>query len=76
MLLTRRNILILLFLSFLQSTQLMADDEEGAGLNEATLKGLEWRSIGPAMRPGRDADIAIRGTDKSTWYVGVGSGGV
>jgi photosystem II stability/assembly factor-like uncharacterized protein len=46
------------------------------GLNEATLKGLEWRGIGPAFMSGRIADIAVDPTDRSTWYVGVGSGGV
>ena len=46
------------------------------GLNEATLKGLQWRSIGPAMMAGRIADIAVNQQDRSTWYVGVGSGGV
>jgi len=45
-------------------------------LNEATLKSLEWRSIGPALMSGRIADIEIDPSDKSTWYVGVGSGGV
>ena len=46
------------------------------GLNEATLKSLEWRGIGPAMTAGRIADIAINHENRSTWYVGVGSGGV
>ncbi len=34
------------------------------------------RSIGPALMGGRIADIAIHPSDRSTWYVGVGSGGV
>ncbi|HET6563953.1 MAG TPA: hypothetical protein VFG52_00965 [Xanthomonadales bacterium] len=46
------------------------------GLNEETLKGLEWRGIGPAFMSGRIADIAVDPTNRSTWYVGVGSGGV
>ena len=56
----------------------LAQDEEDAepGFNEATFSGLEFRSIGPALMAGRIADIVIDQTDASTWYVGVGSGGV
>ncbi len=55
-----------------------AADEEipEPGFNEATFKGLEFRSIGPAFMSGRVADIAIHPERQSTWYVGVGSGGV
>ena len=53
-----------------------AQDDEGPGFNEATFKGLELRGIGPALMSGRIADIAIDPSDSSTWYVGVGSGGI
>jgi photosystem II stability/assembly factor-like uncharacterized protein len=55
-----------------------AQDEETPepGFNEATFKGLEMRSVGPAFMSGRIADIVIHPTDKSVWYVAVGSGGV
>jgi len=54
-----------------------ADEEKPKpGFNEATFKGLEMRSVGPAFMSGRIADIVIHPTDKSVWYVGVGSGGV
>ncbi|NIM63548.1 MAG: glycosyl hydrolase, partial [Acidobacteria bacterium] len=54
-----------------------ADDEDvEPGFNEQTFKGLEMRSIGPAFMSGRISDIAIDPNDQSTWYVGVGSGGV
>jgi len=54
-----------------------ADDEKAEpGFNEDTFKGLELRTIGPALMSGRIADIAISPTDQSVWYVGVGSGGV
>ncbi len=46
------------------------------GLNDTTFKGLEWRGIGPALMSGRIADIAVDPTDRSTWYIAVGSGGV
>jgi photosystem II stability/assembly factor-like uncharacterized protein len=38
--------------------------------------GLTLRSIGPALMGGRIADVEVHPTDRSTWYVAVGSGGV
>jgi photosystem II stability/assembly factor-like uncharacterized protein len=52
------------------------DEKPEPGFNEATFSGLEMRSVGPALMSGRIADIVIHPTDKSVWYVGVGSGGV
>ncbi|NHF61350.1 glycosyl hydrolase [Flavobacteriaceae bacterium TP-CH-4] len=42
----------------------------------AAVSGLELRGIGPAMMGGRIADIAVSPTDRSIWYVAVGSGGL
>ncbi len=58
------------------SALLPAAEEIKPGLNESTFKGLEWRGIGPALMSGRIADIAFDPTDRSTWYIAVGSGGV
>ena len=41
-----------------------------------TWKGLELRSIGPALTSGRVNDIAVVAGDPSTYYVAVASGGV
>ncbi|MDH3576977.1 MAG: glycosyl hydrolase [Gammaproteobacteria bacterium] len=62
----------------LQLSLAFAVDEETPepGFNESTFEGLEFRSIGPAFMSGRIADIAIDPASQSTWYVGVGSGGV
>ena len=49
---------------------------ESPRLNAGALSGLRLRSIGPAVRSGRIADIAKDPTDPSTWYVAVSSGGV
>ncbi len=66
--------LLLLLLPAFASAQ---DDAKPApGFNEPTFKGLEMRSVGPALMSGRIADIVIHPTDKSVWYVAVGSGGV
>ncbi|WOJ97716.1 glycosyl hydrolase [Congregibacter brevis] len=53
-----------------------ADKDEAAVLSEATFEGLTLRNIGPAVRSGRIADLAIHPEDENTWYVAVGSGGV
>jgi photosystem II stability/assembly factor-like uncharacterized protein len=39
-------------------------------------KGLELRSIGPAVTSGRIVDIAVDPTDKERWFLAVASGGV
>ena len=52
------------------------EDTPEPGFNEATFKGLEMRSVGPAFMSGRISDIVIDPMDPSVWYVGVGSGGV
>lgn len=55
----------------------IADDkEDDKALSSATFNGLELRNIGPGFMSGRISDIAIDPDDTSTWYVGVGSGGV
>ena len=46
------------------------------GEDAATLRGLELRSIGPALMGGRIADVAVSPRDRSTWFLAVGSGGV
>ena len=73
-----KHFLLLAVLTLLLVTPLFAADDEPPepGFNEATFKGLEMRSIGPAFMSGRIADIAIDPTKQNTWYVAVGSGGI
>jgi hypothetical protein len=52
------------------------DDEEKSMMNAGTFKAFKLRNVGPAMKSGRIADIAIHPEDNNTWYVAVGSGGV
>ncbi len=52
------------------------DKEEKSPLNSATFSGFKARNIGPAMKSGRIADIAIHPENNNIWYVAVGSGGV
>src|SRR5262245_37474207 len=45
-------------------------------LTAALLKGLEFRSIGPAISTGRVQDIAIDPRNPNTWYVATAFGGL
>jgi photosystem II stability/assembly factor-like uncharacterized protein len=46
------------------------------GLKPEDLKGLNWRSVGPANMGGRVADIAVAPGNPKTFYVGFGTGGL
>ena len=45
-------------------------------ITSATLSGLKFRALGPALTSGRIVDIAIHPANKGTWYVAAASGGV
>jgi photosystem II stability/assembly factor-like uncharacterized protein len=48
----------------------------GQSVNEAMLKALQFRSIGPAVQGGRIDDVAVVENKPSIMYVGSASGGV
>ncbi|HEX9166717.1 MAG TPA: sialidase family protein [Gemmatimonadales bacterium] len=72
----RTFLAVLLIASPLAAQRPGADTAAKGGLTSATLGGLRFRGIGPAMTSGRVSDIAIHPADRSTWYIGVASGGV
>lgn len=49
---------------------------QSSAIPASAVTGLPLRSIGPALMSGRIADIAVHPTDRSTWYIAAGSGGV
>src|SRR5436189_3144840 len=56
---------------------LAADPTGAAGvLSVNTLVGMTLRSIGPALTPGRVADIAIDPRNRNVWYVATASSGL
>ncbi|MCF8228939.1 MAG: hypothetical protein K9G58_06810 [Bacteroidales bacterium] len=61
---------------FLFSFSYAQDQEDSSLFSSKTFAGLKLRSIGPAFKSGRIADIAIHPDDNSICYVAVGSGGV
>src|SRR4029450_567747 len=50
--------------------------QEPAGLTANSLKGLEFRSIGPTLVTGRVQDIEIDPKNPSVWYVASAFGGL
>ncbi len=71
-----RLLWLLVMLLVLNPASAADESKPKPGLNAATFKGLAMRGIGPALMSGRIADVVIHPTDKSTWYVAVGSGNV
>jgi photosystem II stability/assembly factor-like uncharacterized protein len=62
---------------------LASDNADGAGgepakrvLREEDLKGLTWRSIGPANMSGRVAALAMAPSDPKTFFIGYATGGL
>ena len=45
-------------------------------LDDLSISGLKWRSIGPAITSGRIADFAVHPENRSVYYVATASGGV
>lgn len=60
---------------FFPTSPVFSQTENNEALTKA-VSGLHLRGIGPALMGGRIADIAISPTNKSTWYIAVGSGGL
>lgn len=75
----KKSLLILLSGFFMLTTTITVsgqDKEEKSPLNSATFSGFKIRNIGPAMKSGRIADVAIHPENNNIWYVAVGSGSV
>ncbi|MBW3469459.1 glycosyl hydrolase [Arthrospiribacter ruber] len=75
----RKHLLIFicfLFLGLLGHENSIYAQSNQTELAKKLAKGLELRSIGPAVMGGRIADIAVHPVHSSTWYVAVGSGGL
>ena len=67
---------LLVFITyFFQPSNSLAQTDQKEALTKAA-SSLKLRGIGPAVMGGRIADIAVSPTDKNTWYIAVGSGGL
>src|SRR5689334_22484071 len=65
-----------LFVSFTPRLTLTAQNTQADRLTADVLKGLEFRSIGPAIQTGRVQDIAIDPKAPNTWYIATAFGGL
>ena len=66
---------VLLLITSLFFSYTFAQTQHKEALTKAA-SGLSLRGVGPAVMGGRIADIAVSESDKSTWYVAAGSGGL
>jgi photosystem II stability/assembly factor-like uncharacterized protein len=66
---------LLVTIYFVTASPVFAKTDTEDAITKA-VSGLQLRSIGPALMGGRIADIAVSHTDKSTWYIAAGSGGL
>jgi len=73
----KRAVLLSILLLLLTPVAVGAEENDADSVWSAErFKGLELRSLGPALMSGRIADIAIHPENEKLWYVAVGSGGV
>ncbi|RLD31095.1 MAG: glycosyl hydrolase, partial [Bacteroidetes bacterium] len=72
----RIAILFLLTGLFLTANLFAQEKKKDTLFSSATFSGFQFRSIGPAFKSGRIADIAVHPENHNIWYVAVGSGGV
>src|SRR5262245_61570387 len=71
----RHALLLLSAALTLGPSPLFAQDRPAA-LTADTVRGLELRSLGPAIKPGRVGDIAVDPRDRKVWYVATASSGL
>ena len=68
-------ILVLFLITNLSYSQKQKKDKSQP-LDEISVSGLKWRSVGPALTSGRISDIAVNPDNPFEYYVAVSSGGV
>jgi hypothetical protein len=73
---TRTLLLSALVVALLTSGAGVAGQAQPASDLTTVLKGMELRSIGPALVTGRIADVAIDPKNPSVWYVASAFGGL
>ncbi len=62
--------------SFSKNKKETSKETKDTIFTSSTFSGLKLRSIGPAYKSGRIADIVIHPDNPNIWYVAIGSGGV
>ena len=70
-----RNMVLLSAAALLAGTPPAEAADPSSPIDQA-VEALALRGIGPSVAGGRISDIEVHPVRRSTWYVGVGSGGV
>jgi hypothetical protein len=70
-----KRLLVIAAAATVAVTAAVSGQTEGA-LDAQTLKGLELRSVGPALATGRVQDVEIDPRNPSVWYVATAFGGL
>jgi len=72
----KRSILLMAAVVAVAASGVLSARQTADRLTADAMKGLELRSIGPALATGRIADVAIDAKNPSTWYVASAFGGL
>lgn len=70
------RLLVLAAAVSIAATVSMSGQDGGGGLDAQALKGIELRSLGPALATGRIQDVEIDPKNPSVWYVASAFGGL
>lgn len=71
-----RMIALATALAILSLSTAPAENATAEGLTTEALAGVRLRELGPALKPGRVADIAVDPKNRSTWYLAMASSGL
>ena len=71
-----KRLFLAALVAVLAASSVISRAQSGYGLNEATLKGLELRSLGPGLTTGRVQDVEIDPKNPNVWYVAAAFGGL
>lgn len=69
-------LIIGLLIPFISSNAQKSKKDTTHALDTLSIKGLNWRAIGPALTSGRISDIAVNPNNYSEYYVASSAGGV
>src|SRR5262249_32641564 len=69
----RKPLPALIALVLILSNPIRGQSGDAPKLTADLLRGLPLRNIGPALQPGRVADIAVDPRNRSVWYVATAS---
>lgn len=67
---------LFILISLLAATICTAQDDQKTPLQKASLSGISFREVGPALTSGRVVDLAVNPKNPSEYYIASASGGV